>query len=200
MDQYIHDLPPNALLLAEKFWPGPLTLLLKKTSIIPDLVTSGLPSVGVRCPDHSLTLDLLSTLSFPLAAPSANPFGYVSPTTAEHVNEQLGNQIAYILDGGACDVGIESTVIGFEEAHPVVYRMGGLSIEAIEKVIGSVEIQSHSTSNPKSPGQLISHYAPNVKLILGNLEELLQRYPAHTSGLLSFTKDFNSPYQPLTTG
>jgi L-threonylcarbamoyladenylate synthase len=119
----------------------------------------------------------------------------VSPTRPEHVNDQLGENISYILDGGACDIGIESTIIGFENLSPVVYRIGGLSIEAIEKTIGDVSLQINSSSNPKAPGQLKSHYAPRLKIILGNLEDLLQRYPAHDAGVLSYTKDFNSPYQ-----
>jgi L-threonylcarbamoyladenylate synthase len=136
-------------------------------------------------------------LSFPLAAPSANPFGYVSPTSPQHVNAQLGDKIPYILDGGNCPVGIESTIIGFENETPIVYRMGGLSIERIENVIGNVEVRAHSTSNPITPGQLISHYAPSKKLILGNLDELLQQYPAHSSGILTFSKNYHSPYQRI---
>src|SRR6478735_1162446 len=124
---YVSEVPDFAKALTEKFWPGPLTLLLKKKTVIPDLVTSGLDTVGIRCPDHSLTRDLLTSLDFPLAAPSANPFGYVSPTEPSHVNEQLGQKIKYILDGGVCPVGIESTIVGFENEGPVVYRLGGLS-------------------------------------------------------------------------
>jgi L-threonylcarbamoyladenylate synthase len=119
----------------------------------------------------------------------------VSPTTAKHVNDQLGERIEYILDGGACEVGIESTIVGFEDNRPVVYRVGGLKIEDIESVIGPVQVQAHSTSNPKAPGQLKSHYAPRKKVIIGKVDDLLQRYPSHTSGILTFTKDFNSPYQ-----
>jgi L-threonylcarbamoyladenylate synthase len=188
---YIQDIPDAARQLADHFWPGPLTLLLQKKDIIPDLVTSGLSTVGIRCPDHPLTRELLKQLPFPLAAPSANPFGYVSPTTPHHVNEQLGDKLQYILDGGACRVGIESTIIGFENDIPTVYRMGGLSLEQIERITGPVQVQAHSTSNPKAPGQLKSHYAPGKKVI----EELLQLYPAHTSGLLTFHNDFNSPFQ-----
>jgi L-threonylcarbamoyladenylate synthase len=200
--RYARNIPETAFRLASKFWPGPLTLLLEKQAIIPDLVTSGMNTVGLRCPDHPLTTALLKELDFPLAAPSANPFGYVSPTKPEHVSDQLGDKIPYILDGGICDVGIESTIIGFvqkdsfgENDIPVVYRIGGLSLEVIEKEIGKVVVQAYSTSNPKAPGQLKSHYAPKIKLVLGDLEELLQVYPAHTSGLLSFSKNFNSPFQ-----
>jgi L-threonylcarbamoyladenylate synthase len=193
--RYAKEIPDRAFELAKTFWPGPLTLLLNKQSIIPDLVTSGMDTVGLRCPDHALTSELLKRIDFPLAAPSANPFGYVSPTTPTHVNDQLGNFIPYILDGGPCEVGIESTILGFEGDVPVIYRIGGLSIESIEEVVGPVTVQPYSTSNPKAPGQLKSHYAPRVKLVLGNLEELLQIYPAHTSGILSYSKNFNSPYQ-----
>lgn len=200
--RYTGNIPDAAAALAGVFWPGPLTLVLKKRSIIPDLVTSGLETVGIRCPDHPLSMELLRAAGFPLAAPSANPFGYVSPTSAAHVNEQLGDRIPYILDGGSCEVGIESTIVGFEEGAPVVYRMGGLSLEDIERVAGPVKVRAHSTSNPIAPGQLMNHYAPRVKVVIGTLEELLRRYPAHCSGILSFNRDFNSPYQFIlsTTG
>jgi L-threonylcarbamoyladenylate synthase len=195
-EKYVDAIPEPAHHLATAFWPGPLTLVLKKKSIVPDLVTAGLDTVGIRCPDHPLTRQLLAKLSFPLAAPSANPFGYVSPTKAEHVNEQLGTSIAYILDGGPCTVGIESTIIGFENERPVVYRLGGLSLEKIQAIVGKVSVQTHSTSNPKAPGQLLSHYAPGKKVILGNIEDLLKQYPER-SGILSFQQNFNSPCQVI---
>lgn len=194
-EKYVDHLPDIAVKLAQKFWPGPLTILLKKKHIIPDLVTSGLDTVGLRCPDHTLTRELLEALDFPLAAPSANPFGYVSPTTPQHVQDQLGEKIQYILDGGPARVGIESTIIGFENKTPVVYRMGGLSIETLERELGEIKVQLHSSSNPKAPGQLKSHYAPSKRLIVGNIEELLQKYPAHCSSILSFQKDYHSPHQ-----
>jgi L-threonylcarbamoyladenylate synthase len=187
---YVLEIPQAAKKLADKFWPGPLTLLLKKKSIIPDLVTSGLDTVGIRCPDHSLTRQLLKELPFPLAAPSANPFGYVSPTKPQHVEDQLGNKIQYILDGGACPVGIESTIVGFEDDKPIVYRLGGLSLEDIEATIGKVKLMMHSTSNPTSPGQLKSHYAPGKKVILGSMAELLRVHKTN-AGVLSFRKDFH---------
>lgn len=163
---YVGKIDERAYALAEKFMPGPLTLLLPRKDIIPDLVTSGLENVAIRIPQHSLTLDLLSQIDFPLAAPSANPFGYISPTSATHVNTQLGNKIKYILDGGSCQVGIESTIIGFIRQETIVYRKGGLSIEAIEAVVGKVKVVEHSSSNPLAPGMLKSHYAPKKKLIL----------------------------------
>jgi L-threonylcarbamoyladenylate synthase len=111
------------------------------------------------------------------------------------VDEQLGDKIKYILDGGKCEVGIESTIVGMDNGELVVYRMGGLSIEDIESVIGKVKIQTHSSSNPRSPGQLDSHYAPGKKVFVGKIEELLLEYPAHHVGLLTFQNDFNSPNQ-----
>jgi L-threonylcarbamoyladenylate synthase len=193
--KYVARIPEMASALAKKFWPGPLTLVLGKKPIIPDIVTAGLDTVGLRCPDHALTRELLMQLPFPLAAPSANPFGYVSPTKPEHVDAQLGDKIDYILDGGSCEVGIESTIVGFENDLPIVYRMGGLSIEKIEAEIGRVQVQLHSSSNPQAPGQLKSHYSPGKRVIIGDVIELLQKYPAHCSAILTFDKDFNSPFQ-----
>ena len=192
-EKYVLEIPEAARNLAKQFWPGPLTLLLKKKSIVPDLVTAGLDTVGIRCPNHPLTRKLLQQLPFPLAAPSANPFGYVSPTKPEHVNEQLGTKIQYILDGGACPIGIESTIVGFEDSSPVVLRLGGLSVEDIESIIGEVKLMTHSTSNPKAPGQLKSHYAPTKKVILGNIETLLKQHSSERVGVLSFHKKLNTP-------
>lgn len=197
VQKYAESIPDSAETLMQKFWPGPLTILLKKRTIIPDLVTSGLDTVGLRCPDHDLTRELLQTLEFPLAAPSANPFGYVSPTKPEHVNDQLGDRIKYILDGGPCVVGIESTIIGFQNDRPVIYRMGGLTVEEIQHTIGEVSVNVQSTANPNAPGQLISHYAPSKRVVVGQMEDMLQKYPAHCSALLTFTRDFNSPFQRI---
>lgn len=215
-EQFVKDVPANALKLASKFWPGPLTILLKRKSVIPDLVTSGLDTVAIRVPAHDLTRELLSTLDFPLAAPSANPFGYVSPTTANHVNEQLGDKIDYILDGGACSVGIESTIVSFESEVPKVLRLGGLSVEDIEDVVGKVEVNIHSSSKPDAPGMLKSHYAPKTRIILREefeqIEGALGNIGALTFGdllpgiepsrqfELSATKDLNEAARLLFTG
>ena len=192
---YTEDMPEKAIKLADAFWPGPLTLLLPKKSMIPDLVTAGLQTVGIRSPHHPLTQQLLSVLDFPLAAPSANPFGYVSPTTPQHVADQLGGKIPYILDGGACHIGLESTIVGFDNGQGIVYRTGGLKIEDIEAVIGKVQLQTTTSSNPKTPGQLHSHYAPRKKVIAGNLDELVQQYPGERTGILSFQRNFNALHQ-----
>ncbi|RIW13994.1 threonylcarbamoyl-AMP synthase [Algoriphagus lacus] len=173
VSDFVTEFPEKLLTLAEYVWPGPLTLLLPRKSIVPDLVTSGLERVAVRVPKHPLTLALLETLDFPLAAPSANPFGYISPTSPAHVNAQLGEKIPYILDGGPCEVGLESTIVGMEGAEIVIYRLGGLEIAEIEKLIGPVKIKDHSSSNPQAPGLLESHYSPRKPFILGNLKDLI---------------------------
>ncbi|MCO6495553.1 MAG: threonylcarbamoyl-AMP synthase [Bacteroidetes bacterium] len=153
--------------LADAFWPGPLTLAAPKNAIIPDLITAGSPIVAVRVPAHPLTLSLLQLLDFPLAAPSANPFGYVSPTTAKHVFEQLGGKIDYIIDGGECKVGIESTILGYKDNKIQLWRLGGTSIENIEDILEhKIDIQINKSSNPDSSGQLDKHYSPNTKMIL----------------------------------
>ncbi len=189
--KYVQEIPEKAKILAEAYWPGPLTLLLKKKSIIPDLVTSGLETVAVRVPAHQMTHELLTSLDFPLAAPSANPFGYVSPTTAKHVNDQLGNRIDYILDGGTCDVGIESTIISFEQDTPKILRLGGLSVEAIEQVIGKVVVAIHSSSKPDAPGMLKSHYAPAKRVVLANEFDLNLSLDTSGMGALMFDHYFS---------
>jgi L-threonylcarbamoyladenylate synthase len=163
--------------------------LLPKQEIIPNLVTSGLDRVGVRIPNHPLTLELLSQLNFPLAAPSANPFGYISPTTAEHVDKQLGNKISYILDGGSCEVGLESTIVGEENGEIIIYRLGGLSIDDIELVVGKISVQLNQSSNPKAPGQLKSHYAPKKPVYIGNVIELQNTHAGKKIGAIVFGND-----------
>jgi L-threonylcarbamoyladenylate synthase len=192
---YATEIPEQAETLTEQFWPGALTLLVKKKSIISDSITAGLNTVGLRCPNHPLTLDLLNSLPFPLAAPSANPFGYVSPTRPEHVQEQLGESIGYILDGGPSAIGVESTIVGFEPDGPVIFRLGGITQEQIESVIGSVSVRTTSGSNPTSPGQLLSHYAPGKKLILGNVEELIKKHSDKKFGILSFKHNYRTSFQ-----
>lgn len=184
--QFVESIHPALLKLAETFWPGPLTLLLPKKNNVPGLVTSGLDRVGVRIPNHPLTLELLKQLEFPLAAPSANPFGYISPTTAQHVQNQLGQKLPYILDGGTSRVGLESTIVGEEDGTIIIYRLGGLSIDDIENVVGNVLIQLNQSSNPKAPGQLKSHYAPKKPVFIGDLTELQKKYADKKIGAIVF--------------
>jgi L-threonylcarbamoyladenylate synthase len=186
VNQVAVDVPAEAAALMERFWPGPLTLVLAKRERIPGIVTSGLDTVGVRMPAHPLTLELLRELEFPLAAPSANPFGYVSPTTAQHVADQLGGSVPYILDGGPCEVGVESTIIGWEEGTPVLYRPGGLALERIEEVIGSVRPWMKHVL-PVAPGMIESHYAPRKPLVVGDARSLLNEHRDRRCAVISFT-------------
>ncbi|MEQ8303871.1 MAG: L-threonylcarbamoyladenylate synthase [Cyclobacteriaceae bacterium] len=186
LERYVAYVPEAASKLANTFWPGPLTMLLKKRETIPDVVTSGLDTVGIRCPNHSLTQDLLAKLPFPLAAPSANPFGYISPTTAQHVNDQLGDQVEYILDGGPCRVGIESTIVGFDDTMPIIYRAGGINQADIEAIVGPVEERLSNNSNPLAPGQLDSHYAPKKKLRISSLKDIRAKSNDRNIGILLF--------------
>ena len=188
---YVNDFPAWATQLANTFWPGPLTLLLPKKNNVPDLVTSGLAQVAIRIPNHALTLQLLSSINFPLAAPSANPFGYVSPTKAAHVAAQLADSVDYILDGEDCSVGIESTIVGFEEDCITVYRLGGLAVEDIEAVVGRVMVKINQSSNPKAPGMLKSHYAPTKPLYIGNVEDFIKAHEDKKIGVISFSTIYN---------
>lgn len=189
LHQVIRYLPTPAERLAICCWPGPLTLLLEKKNNIPDLVTAGSTKVAVRIPNHLLTLELLKCINFPLAAPSANPFGYISPTTPEHVEEQLGRQVPYILAGGKCPVGIESTIVGFEEEKTILYRLGGISVEAIEKIVGPVIIHhpvKHLPPSIVTPGNFTQHYSPTKPLRIGSLPESLATYGHQRIGILGF--------------
>ncbi|MBK8966088.1 MAG: L-threonylcarbamoyladenylate synthase [Saprospiraceae bacterium] len=192
---YAEEIPAPLRSLAEYFWPGPLTILVSKGSNIPDLVTSGLPRVALRAPAHPLAQALLHALPFPLAAPSANPFGYISPTTAKHVFDQLQGKIPYILDGGPCRVGVESTIVGFENGQTTVYRLGGLAIEKIEAHIGPVQVQLNQSSNPAAPGMLKSHYAPRKPMIL--LEKTPWPDEKRRIGLLTLRRRTDLPEHAL---
>ena len=196
MATYAHDIPEAAGVLASAFWPGPLTILLPRKAIIPDLVTSGLDRVGLRCPDHALTRQLLQRLTFPLAAPSANPFGYISPTTATHVYDQLGERIGYILDGGPCRIGLESTIVGFEDGQPVVYRLGGIPVPALEAAVGQVRLAVNRSSDPQAPGQLSSHYAPRTKVVIGLPEGDPTDRPQDFA-VLAFSRDHGYEHQVI---
>ncbi len=186
IDNYAY-LNEMSLKLANFFMPGPFTLLLNKKEIVPDLVTAGSSKVAIRIPNHPLTKELLSKLKFPLAAPSANPFGYVSPVSASHVLQGLNGKIKYILDGGICNVGIESTIIEIENDNVIIHRVGGLAIEVIESVIGKKIIYANN-NKPQTSGQLKSHYATNTDLIQGNIDELFIENRNKKIAVITFKK------------
>lgn len=158
----VADPTPPAATLIKAFWPGPLTLVLPKKPIIPGIVTSGLESVAVRTPRHPVFQRLLAACQVPLAAPSANPFGYVSPTTARHVMDSLGDRISHILDGGPCEIGLESTIVDVRDPlKPILLRPGSISREEISRVLDiEVELPPAGAKKQIMPGQLLKHYSP----------------------------------------
>lgn len=185
--KYSTGIPEEIDMLASLFTPGPITFLVPKNDVIPDLVTAGSPKVAIRVPGHPLTHQLLSMLDFPLAAPSANRFGYVSPVTAGHVKEGLNGRIPYILDGGTCEVGLESTIVDYENGEIIIRRTGKISAESIESVLGKkVKMQTAASDHPVAPGMLKSHYATSTPLLQGDLAKLNQRFHQQKRLLLSW--------------
>lgn len=170
---------PRIYDLAGKFWPGSLTLIVPKRDIIPSLVTSGLHTMAVRMPDHPIALSLIRQSSGAVAAPSANSFGYLSPTEAQHVEDDLGQRIDMVLEGGACRVGVESTVLDLTRDNPIILRPGGLTRQEIEEVLGPVEIFNRTTTSPTAPGQLEMHYSPRKSLfIVDDLDKVIAKEKA----------------------
>lgn len=193
LENIVVHVPEKAKLLAQHFWPGSITLVLPKKESIPDLITAGKDTVAVRIPNHPLTLALLEKLDFPLAAPSANPFNSISPTKAIHVENYFKDDIPMVLDGGTCRNGLESTIIGFENDEPIVYRLGALSIEEIEKVVGKVALKNKKEEKPDAPGMLKKHYSPNTPTILSDdVESELLKYSTKKIGVLSFYNSFKN--------
>jgi L-threonylcarbamoyladenylate synthase len=192
LTQVAKDIPDKAYQLAKAFWPGPLTLVLNKKDTIPDVVSAQKNTVAVRVPNHPLLLALLANLDFPIAAPSANPFGSISPTSAMHVADYFGNDLEIILDGGECEKGIESTIVGFDGDDAVLYRMGSISIEDIKKEIGELKLITKNDINPEAPGMLSRHYAPKTKMYFTNhVYEFIQNFNNKKIGVLLFEKNLS---------
>jgi len=183
------EISTTAKKLADAFWPGPLTLVMAKSDLIPDLVSSGLATVGIRMPNHKLTLALLDSLNFPLAAPSANIFGYISPVTAQHVEEGLGKLIPYILNGGKTSIGVESTIVDITTETPQLLRAGGISFEALQKIMPNIQI-AKPNSIASSPGSLDNHYAPIKPLLLGDLGELIKEHLDKKISIISYSNSY----------
>ena len=182
LPRWAASIPKDALALARAFWPGPLTLILKREAGVPDEVTGGQDTVGLRVPAHSIALALLQAFDSGIAAPSANRFGRISPTTARHVQEELGDKVAMILDGGACAVGIESTIVDFSRDVPEILRPGAISADDIARVIGrrprvrgeaDVEVKAAADA-PRVSGALAAHYAPGTPLRLVAAAQLVE--------------------------
>lgn len=184
LDRVVHSIPDSAHKLMQAFWPGPLTLVLPRQTTVPDLVTSGLETVALRCPRHPVAQEVLRRFDGPLAAPSANPFGRLSPTTALAVDAELGDRIALTLDGGPCEKGVESSILDCSSAQPRLLRPGALPLELLRDVMGEIVVPE---SNPVvAPGMLEHHYAPRTPLYVlsGTLDETGD-LPGNT-GLLAF--------------
>jgi len=190
-----------SLKLAQHFMPGPLTLLLPKKSNVPDITTAGSNKVAIRVPDQPLTLSLLSKLAFPLAAPSANPSGYISPTNAHHVMDGLHGKIPYILDGGSTKVGLESTICEVADNKIILHRAGSVTAEELSAfsglrvIIGTDHQTQHSSqvlseNQPATPGQLKSHYAPHTPLYIGNIPALLAEHAGKKIAVISLDTDY----------
>lgn len=182
--EVVATVPAIADRCMEAFWPGPLTLVLPKSTVIPQIVTAGLDTVAVRMPQHEVALKLLQASGVPIAAPSANPFGYLSPTTAKHVASQLGDKVEIILDGGQCPVGVESTIVKIENESIIVLRHGGVPVEEIEAIAGKVV--SMPSVKIEAPGQLPYHYAPKTKIVI--VKDVSNIPDDSSSGLILFKK------------
>lgn len=168
IDAWAIEIPAAARMLAARFWPGPLTVILKKSARVPGAVTGGQDTVGLRCPSHPVAQDLLREFarigSGAVAAPSANKFGHVSPTTAAHVREEFGEAL-FVLDGGACELGLESTIVDLSRGHPVLLRPGGISRESIAQALGEAP-RERDAQAPRASGTLAAHYAPRTTLVV----------------------------------
>lgn len=197
-------LPPAAAALArslaERLWPGPLTLVLPKRPEVPDLATSALPSVAVRFPAHPVARRLVELSTGAVAAPSANPFGYLSPTRADHVVRQLGDRVDFVVDGGPCEVGVESTVLDLCSERPTILRPGGMPRSRIEEVAGAIEVLDRSVAHPKAPGQLASHYAPRAPLSLYPFGGLVPARAVPGEALLFFGEESRAAYEAAAGG
>lgn len=195
LKKYVQSIPNKMERLIDTFMPGPLTILLPKSNLVPDIVTAGSSKVAIRIPNNQLTLDLLNQLDYPLAAPSANISGFTSPTSAKHVLDSLEGKIPYILNGGNCQIGIESTIVGYDDmTHRVIlYRLGGLSIESIEACIGEAMETKLQHSSPETPGQLKNHYATTTPMYLGDLNQLIQQFDGKRIVVIRFSDEIQIP-------
>jgi L-threonylcarbamoyladenylate synthase len=165
LSSFTKEVPPEAQKLIDRFWPGPLTIILEKQPAISDLVTAGLRTVAIRMPSHPVALNLINSLGKPIAAPSANPFGYMSATRAAHVARMFENKLSFVLDGGPCSFGLESTIVAIKDRQVFVRRYGAVSLEDLRDLVGEVhEKMKHGTVD--SPGQLPYHYAPHRPLVI----------------------------------
>lgn len=197
LERYCRDVPAAARRLAEQFWPGPLTMILPRRALVPDEVTCGLETVGVRCPDHPVTLAIIRAAGVPVAAPSGNRSGRPSPTCARHMLEDMEGRIQAVVDGGPCGVGVESTIVDLTLPVPRLLRPGGLPLEALEAVLGRVDVDRAVTAplspgeKPRAPGMKYRHYAPQapVTVVTGDgaaTAAYIRRQAGANTGVICF--------------
>ena len=187
LERYCQEIPPAAYELAKQFWPGPMTMILKRRALVPDVVTAGLDTVGMRCPAHAVCRAILAAADVPVAAPSGNTSGRPSPTTAGHMLEDMDGKIDAIVDGGPCAVGVESTIIDLTCTPPRLLRPGGITLEQLESVLGEVAVdaavrrQMGEGEKPRAPGMKYRHYAPKapVTVVKGEPEQTARYIAAH---------------------
>ena len=206
LERYCRDVPDTAYILAERFWPGPLTLILPRRECVPDAVTCGLDTVGVRCPDHPVTLAIIRAAGVPVAAPSGDLSGRPSPTCAAHMLEDMAGRIDAIVDGGPCGVGVESTIVDLTAPVPRLLRPGGVTLEELEDALGEVAVdravtaQLGSGEKPRAPGMKYRHYAPKAPVVVVAGESLrtaryIRRNLGQRTGVICFDE-----YAPLFSG
>ena len=206
LDRYCKGIPLTAYRLAERFWPGPLTMILARRDVVPDVVTAGLDTVGMRCPAHALCRAILRDADVPVAAPSGNTSGRPSPTSAAHMWEDMDGKIDAIVDGGPCAVGVESTIVDLSCDSPRLLRPGGITLEQLRQVLGQVEVDPAVTrlmgagEKPKAPGMKYRHYAPKapVTVVTGDparAAEYIAQHAGEQDGIICFEE-----FLPLFTG
>lgn len=188
LDRYAREVPERARRLAAAFWPGPLTLILERSALVPDAVTGGRSTVALRVPGHPVALEVLRRFGGPLAAPSANRFGSVSPTTRAHVLADLGDDVPVVLEGGACEVGLESTIVDLSRGAPRILRPGRVGSLDIERVLGEA-VLGDDGDGPAAPGTLESHYAPRARVVLCEASEVVERARASTEAKVGLLVD-----------
>ena len=208
LERYCRDIPDTAYALAERFWPGPLTMVLGRKALVPDVVTANLDTVGMRCPDHDLCRAIIAAADVPVAAPSGNLSGRPSPTTAQHMLEDMGGRIDAIVDGGACQVGVESTIVDLTCTPPRLLRPGGVTLEQLRQVLGEVEVDPAVTrlmaagEQPRAPGMKYRHYAPKAPVTVvagapGGSAAYIAEHAGERDGVICFD-EFASLFQTQT--
>jgi L-threonylcarbamoyladenylate synthase len=187
LKKLVTHISPIAKNLANYYWPGPLTILFDKSALVSDLITAGSKKVAIRIPSHPLFLEVLKSVDFPIAAPSANPYQSISPTTAQQVHEYFEDKVPYVLEGGKCECGLESTIVGIENNKVIIYRLGGITMESLKKVHPYVELAPKENTKVVTSGMDLKHYAPKTKLlIVDSIHFFKKNHPDLNIGVLSF--------------